>query len=50
MRQMDQGEGGARTWGGQGAPGARGPDQAGPGRAGPGCDASRIETYDTHDH
>jgi hypothetical protein len=45
MRQMDQGEGGARAWGGQGVPGARGPDQAGPG-----CDASRIETHDTHDH
>jgi hypothetical protein len=29
MRQMDQGEGGARAWGGQGVPGARRPDRAG---------------------
>jgi hypothetical protein len=33
MRQMDQREGGARAWGGQGAPGARGPDRAGLGQA-----------------
>jgi hypothetical protein len=33
MRQMDQGEGGARAWGGQGAPGACGPDWAGLGQA-----------------
>jgi hypothetical protein len=35
MRQMDQRREGARAWGGQGAPGARGPDWARPGRAGP---------------
>jgi hypothetical protein len=45
MRQMDLGEGGARAWGGQGAPGACGPDRAGPGWA-----TMQIETHDTHDH
>jgi hypothetical protein len=36
MRQMIQGEGGARAWGGQGAPRARGSNRARPGQAGPG--------------
>jgi hypothetical protein len=45
MRQMDQGEGGARTWGGQGRAGRTGPSWAGLGWA-----TLRIETHDTHDH
>jgi hypothetical protein len=44
MRERDQG-GGARAWGGQGAPGARGPD-----RAGSGWVTSQVETHDTHNH
>jgi hypothetical protein len=44
MRERDQGEG-ARAWGGQGAPGARGPDRARLGWATP-----WIKTHDTHDH
>jgi hypothetical protein len=35
--------GGARAWGGQGAPRACGPDR-------PGWATPRIETHDTHDH